>query len=69
MLPVFLLILLFSGIILIEVPGLIRKKMWRELTVFSLILALGFSLCLGQLIGLNLPNPSRIIANILHIKY
>jgi hypothetical protein len=64
-----LLVFLFLGIILIEVPGLIRQKMWRELIAFAIILALGFGLSLGQLTGIPLPNPSRIIAKIMHIRY
>jgi hypothetical protein len=64
-----LLALLFLGIIFLEVPRLIRKKMWRELIAFTIILALGFCLSFGQVIGLPLPNPSQIIAKILNIKY
>jgi hypothetical protein len=66
---IFLLIILFLVIILIEIPGLIRQKMWRELIAFAVILLLGFGLSLGQLIGMPLPNPSRIIAKILHLTY
>lgn len=65
----FLLVLLFSGIALYQVPALIRKKRWRELISSSIILVIGFALCLFQVIGIKLPNPSRIIASIFHIKY
>jgi len=69
MLAITLLVVLFLGIIFFEAPELVRKKMWRELVAFSVILAIGFVLSLLQILGLALPNPSKIIAYILHIKY
>ncbi len=58
---VFLLILAFIGIILFEVPGLIKKKMWRELAAFSLYLSIGMALSIPQVLGIILPNPSKAI--------
>ena len=54
-----LLIAAFSIIALIEVPGLIRKKYWRELTVFSVILALAFFVSVMQLMHIEIWNPVR----------
>ncbi|MDH7578327.1 MAG: hypothetical protein QHH75_11040 [Bacillota bacterium] len=56
-----LLILLFIGIILLEVPGLVKKKMWRELAAFSLYLLLGMALIFSQAVGIKLPDPTRAI--------
>jgi hypothetical protein len=64
-----LLILLFSAIITFELPRLLHKDRRRELMVFSFLLALGFSLCLGQALDLPIPSPARIIAAILRISY
>lgn len=56
---ILLLILVFAVIIAFEVPGLVRKKMWRELTAFSVLLLMGMILSFGQALKLPLPNPTR----------
>ncbi|MGB9803181.1 hypothetical protein [Desulfofundulus sp.] len=58
---VLMLIVLFTGIILFEVPGLVKKKMWRELAAFSVYLAIGMALSIPQVLGVKVPNPSRAI--------
>ncbi|KAF1084225.1 hypothetical protein SPSYN_02629 [Sporotomaculum syntrophicum] len=58
---VFLLILAFIGIILFEIPSLIKKKMWRELAAFSLYLSIGMALSIPQAMGIILPNLSKAI--------
>ena len=70
---IFLLIIVFIGVVLIEVPGLIRKKHWRELVVFSLFLLAAFIMTLLQTIGVKLPSPFNginiLIRDILHLNY
>ncbi|WP_422443645.1 hypothetical protein [Thermoanaerobacterium sp. DL9XJH110] len=56
-----LLLVLFAGIIMFEVPGLIKKKMWRELVAFTVYLLIGMALSIPQVMGLKLPNPNRAI--------
>lgn len=56
---IILLILVFAAIIALEVPGLLRKKMWRELAAFSVLLLIGMVLSFGQVLKLPLPNPTR----------
>lgn len=56
---ILLLMLIFIGIIAFEAPGLIKKKMWRELAAFSFFLILGMVLSFGQVLNLPLPNPAR----------
>lgn len=58
---VVLLVLAFLAIIWLEVPGLVKKKAWRELAAFSVFLALGFALALPQVLGLEVPNPNKAI--------
>lgn len=48
---IWLLIALYLSIIFIEVPGLLREKMYRELGFFSAALALGIYLSLSQFYG------------------
>ncbi|MDK2823181.1 MAG: hypothetical protein PWQ67_574 [Clostridia bacterium] len=56
-----LLFLLFIGIILLEVPGLVKKKMWRELVSFSIYLFIGMALSIPQVLGVKIPNPTKVI--------
>lgn len=56
---VFLLSLAFAAIIAIEVPGLVRKKMWKELLVFSVLLAVGMFYSYGLVLDWPLPNPTK----------
>lgn len=50
--------LIFLGIIAYEAPGLIRKKMWKELAAFSVLMLLGMIYSYGQVLNLPLPNPT-----------
>ncbi|KJS12325.1 MAG: hypothetical protein JL56_12930 [Desulfotomaculum sp. BICA1-6] len=56
---VYLLTLIFLGIIAFEVPGLVRKKMWRELAAFSVLLVIGMIYSYGQVLDIPLPNPTK----------
>ena len=56
--------ILFIAIIAFEVPGLLRKKMWRELAAFSVLLLLGMLYSFGQALEVPLPNPTRGIMTI-----
>jgi len=56
-----LMIVLFIGIILFEVPGLVKRKMWRELAAFSVYLGIGMALTIPQALGVKLPNPNNAI--------
>lgn len=56
---ILLLIPAFVGLILFEVPGLIRTKMWRELAVYSFIMSLAFVISLLETLHVKIPNPIR----------
>ncbi|SFR00233.1 hypothetical protein [Desulfoscipio geothermicus] len=58
---VILVILAFLGIIGIEVPGLVKKKMWRELIAFSVLLLVGMALSIPQALGIQVPSPNKPI--------
>lgn len=70
---IFLIIIVFIGIMLYEVPGLVKKGYWRELIVFSIFTAVAFAMSLFYVIGLPLPNPVKgteyLIKDILHLNY
>lgn len=56
-----LLSFIFIAIIAIETPGLVRKRMWRELAAFSVLLLIGMVYSYGQMLDLPLPNPTDYI--------
>jgi len=56
------LLLIFLIIIWIEVPALVRKKMWRELIVFSILLLIGMMLSIPQALGIHVPSPDDLVA-------
>ncbi|SHI98110.1 hypothetical protein [Desulfofundulus thermosubterraneus] len=56
-----LLSLLFIAIIALQVPPLVKKKMWRELVAFSVLLFLGMIYSYGLVLNLPLPNPARAV--------
>lgn len=56
-----LIILLVLLIIFLEVPSLIQKKLWRELTAFFVLLAIGFVLSLLQIMKVKIPSPNDAI--------
>lgn len=56
---IFVLVLLFTGLSLLEIPKLMRKKQWPELIASSVLLSIGFLLSLLQIIGVDVPNPNK----------
>jgi len=59
-----LLLIAFAVIAWLEVPGLVKKKMWRELVVFSIYLSVGMALSIPQVLGISPPNPGIAIESI-----
>ncbi|MGI6686497.1 MAG: hypothetical protein ACOX47_13690 [Bacillota bacterium] len=51
----------FIVIIAIEVPRLVKEKMWKELGVFSLLLLTGAGLSFAVILDLPVPNPAKIM--------
>ncbi len=58
---IFLLILVFLFIIYLQVPPLVKNKMWRELIAFAVFLWLGMVLAVPLVLGFNLPSPTKAI--------
>lgn len=56
---IFVLVLLFSGLALLEIPKLMRKKQWPELITSTVLLSIGFVLSFLQVIGVEVPNPNK----------
>ena len=70
---IFLLIITFIGLILFEVPGLIREKSWRELAVYTFLISIAFVISLLEILNIKLPNPVKetqyFVKNLLHLSY
>lgn len=56
---ILVLLLIFAVIIWFEVPSLIKKQMWGELIVFSVLIVLGMVMSIAQTLGIKLPNPTK----------
>lgn len=56
---VFWIILLSIVIVCLETPGLVKKRLWKELGVFFIILSLGIIYSVGQIYDWSLPNPEK----------
>jgi ABC-type Mn2+/Zn2+ transport system permease subunit len=67
------LILIYTLIILLNVPGLIKRKEWRELTAFFVLYIIGFALGLMYVLDIPIPSPMKglqyLISDVLDIKY
>lgn len=59
-----LLCLIYFGIILYEVPGLIEKNYWYELLIFSLLLIFSFIMFVLFIIDVKIPSPVKMIEKI-----
>lgn len=62
---ILVLVLVFSGLALLEIPKLMRKKQWPELITSAVLLSIGFLLSFLQVIGVVLPNPNKVISNLI----
>ncbi len=67
------LLLIYVFVVAVNVPGLIKRKEWRELTVFSILSTISFALGLMYVLDIPIPNPMRglqhLIVDVLGIKY
>jgi len=67
------LILIYAFIIIFNVPGLIKRKEWRELTAFSILYVIAFALGLMYVLDIPVPSPMKglqhLFVDILGIEY
>ncbi|GAW92421.1 hypothetical protein [Calderihabitans maritimus] len=56
-----LLVLGFSLIALYEVPPLVKKKSWKELIAFALLMLMGVTMAVFQVLEIPFPNPNKAI--------
>lgn len=56
-LPITALVLILA----IEVPRLIKEKLWKELAVFLFLWSVGSFVAMSVFMGIELPNPTDIV--------
>jgi len=66
-------LLIYAFIIVLSVPGLIKRKEWRELTAFSVLYIIAFALGLMYVLDIPIPSPMKglqyLIEDMLGLKY
>jgi hypothetical protein len=66
-------IIVFISLAFFEIPGLVNKRYWRELVVFSCLFLIAFILVIFQIMGVKVPSPMNgikyIISDILGLGY
>ncbi|MDF2880470.1 MAG: hypothetical protein K0R54_1027 [Clostridiaceae bacterium] len=69
----FLIIVIFIGIIIIEVPAMIKNRYWHELKIFFGFLMAAFIMSLFYINGIPIINPVKdiefLVKDILHLNY
>jgi uncharacterized membrane protein YoaT (DUF817 family) len=66
---VILLMIFFIAIFIIQVPPLVKAKMWGELAAFVVFMIIGMALSIPQVLGIKLPNPDKAIEAIFEPFY
>lgn len=54
----------FAVIVAIELPRLIKQKTYREIVIFFVLIVLGITLSLGQVLQLPIPNITKGIETV-----
>ncbi|NLX65135.1 MAG: hypothetical protein GX022_10275 [Clostridiaceae bacterium] len=67
------LLLIYAYIFIINVPGLIKRKEWKELAAFSFLYVIAFALGLMYVLDIPIPSPmeglQHFFVDILGIEY
>lgn len=53
------LIVAFAAIILFEVPAMIKKKQWRELAAYSVLMVIAIVISVMYALDIKVPNPVK----------
>ena len=61
---IFFLLLMGVVISIIELPKMLKEKLWKEIVLFFALLGCGLFLSIGQILEIPIPNPTDIIKNI-----
>ena len=63
----------FIVVALINVPGLVREKRWKDLWVYSGVYVLTLTISVLMVLGVQIPSPimgiEYLFENVLHLSY
>lgn len=62
---IFMMVIGFILAALLEIPGLIKRKWWKELFWYSFFLVSSFVLSLLLMLGVKFPDISQVITNLI----
>lgn len=66
-------VLAFAAIATYEMPPLIRKKEWKEFSVFMVLFVIAFTVAVLLALGIKVPSPIDgviyLVRDVLHISY
>ena len=66
-------LLIFVLMAFVQIPGLIKKKYWKELIAFSFFYMAAFTVSLLYVLDITIPSPIKgvkyVIEDLLKIKY
>lgn len=65
----FLVIIPLVLITYLEGKPLVEGRKWRELAVFTFLIALGAYLSIGQTVGFTIPNPTPLLERIFRVEF
>lgn len=65
---ILLVIALFAGILLLEMPGLVHKKYFKELAVFLALWSFAFLIAVLMTFKVNIPNPVGFMLRCLNLN-
>lgn len=65
----YLVIIIYISIALVQIPSLIKKKYWREVTVFSIFWACAFIFSLLLSLDVTIPSPLKMLQYGVQDKY
>lgn len=57
--------LVFILIIVLEVPGMIKKRWWKELAAYGFLMLLAMALTFAYLLELPVPNPTPVVEKLI----
>ena len=63
----------FAGIAVIDIPGLIKKKLWRDLAIYMAVFLPVLGLAVLAALGIKVPSPIKAIQgfyrDVLHLSF
>ena len=66
---IFLCSLVYGILLFICIKGAFKKKQWGEVAIIFVLITLGFTLSLLQIIGVKVPNPNKGISALIKMIF